>query len=246
MTLYAPADIAVGRSLLYLNYAYDLQGITLVAAECTFMLRTYSIWGRSRQILIILLSSLVVRLGLSSIFSLELMVDLQAILVPAIYVLTSYNSSMIISEPPIPNITSCYNFAESRIIVVAYVLLVVGECEEILILTMYRSIKYYHRSDNPLLKILIRHNIFYLACGLVFSLSVILTMVFLPDVYGDMVSNLQVTIHALLVTRMHRELWMSDRAEQVTMDDISLATMFIAPGSQDADPSDRLLDIAPS
>ncbi|OAX31240.1 hypothetical protein K503DRAFT_105213 [Rhizopogon vinicolor AM-OR11-026] len=152
---------------------------------------------------------------------------------------------MIISEPPIPNITSCYDVAESRIIVIAYVLLVVGEFE-ILIFTIYRSIKHYQSlgSDNPLLKILIRHNIFYFACGLVFSLSVILTLAFLPDVYGDMVSNLQVMIHALLVTRMHLELWKSDRAKQVMLEDISLAMMYPASGNQDADPSDHVLVIA--
>ncbi|OAX31757.1 hypothetical protein K503DRAFT_750456 [Rhizopogon vinicolor AM-OR11-026] len=130
----------------------DLQRVILVAAECMFMLRTYSIWRRSRQVLIILMGSLI------------------AILVPTIYVLTSYNSSMMISEPPIPTITGCYNVTESRIIAVAYVLLVVGELEKILIFmfTIYRSIKHYRSlgSDNPLLKILIRHNIFYLACGL--------------------------------------------------------------------------------
>ncbi|KAJ8582589.1 hypothetical protein M405DRAFT_558204 [Rhizopogon salebrosus TDB-379] len=296
MTLYAPADIAIGHSLLYLNYAYVavtvawvydyiitfddeleflrksrwgtfkilyllcrylpfallaadtyqvlqpalplsqcgiyfdlnsyLAGITLVAAECMFILRTYSIWGRSGEILIILMGSLA------------------AILVPVIYVITSFNSSMIISEPPIPNITSCYNVSESKVIVVAYVLLVVGELE-ILLFTVYRSINHYQSlgGDNPLLKILIQHNIFYFACGLAFSLTVILTLGFLPDVYGDMTSNLQVMIHALLVTRMHLRLWKSDRARKFLLDDIPLAIVYPAPGNQDAD---HVLYIAPT
>ncbi|OJA21352.1 hypothetical protein AZE42_10445 [Rhizopogon vesiculosus] len=71
-------------------------------------------------------------------------------------------------------------------------------------------------------------------------------MAFLPDVYGDMVSKYVVTIHALLVTHMHLGLWKSDRAKQVMLDDISLAIMYPAPGNQDADPSDHVLDIAPS
>jgi len=54
-----------------------LEGITLVAAECMFILRTYSIWGRSIEILIILMGSLA------------------AIMVPVIYVMTSFNSSTI-------------------------------------------------------------------------------------------------------------------------------------------------------
>jgi len=81
------------------NVGYYLESASCsrrnIAPAGMFMLRTYSIWGRSRQILIILLGSLVVRLGLSSILPLELMVNLQAILVPIIYVFTSYGSSII-------------------------------------------------------------------------------------------------------------------------------------------------------
>jgi len=45
---------------------------------------------------------------------------------------------------------------------------------------------------------------------------------------------------------MHLELWKSDRAKQVMLEDISLAIMYPAPGNQDADTSDHILDIAPS
>jgi len=126
-------------------------------------------------------------------------------------------------------------------------LLVVGELE-ILLFTLYRSIKHYQSlgSDNLLLKILVQHNIFYFACGLVFSLAVILTVGLLPDVYGDMTSNLQVMMHALLVTRMHLGLWKSDRARTFLLDDIPLAILYPTPGNQDADPSDHVLYIAPT
>ncbi|KAG1790200.1 uncharacterized protein HD556DRAFT_1393246 [Suillus plorans] len=187
-----------------------LEGITLVAAEWMFILRTYAIWGRSKRILIILLGSFF------------------AILIPVIYILTSFGNSVTISEPPIPNITSCYNVEESRIIVVAYVLLVIAEFE-ILSFTLYRSIKHYRSltNDNHLLNILIQHNIFYFICGLFFSLLVILTIALLPSVYGDMASNLQVTVHSLLVTRMHLELWRSDRAQRFVLvdDNIALDTL---------------------
>ncbi|KAG1776870.1 hypothetical protein EV702DRAFT_1107117 [Suillus placidus] len=176
-----------------------------------FILRTYAIWGRSRRILIILMCSFV------------------ANLIPAVYIITSYNNSQTISEPPIPNITSCYNVGESRIIVVAYVLLVVTE-SEILFFTLYRSIKH-HKSfarGNHLLNILIQHNIFYFICGLVFSLLVMLTTGLLPFIYGDMFSNLQSMVHALLITRMHLELWKSDRAAHAqgfVLNDIALDTL---------------------
>ncbi|KAG1745273.1 hypothetical protein EDB19DRAFT_2023735 [Suillus lakei] len=211
-----------------------LEGITLVAAECMFILRTYAIWGRSRRILIILLCSFV------------------AILIPVFYIMTSFGNSVQLSEPPIPNITSCYNFGESRIIVAAYILLIVGEFE-IMFFTLYRSIKHYKSlaNENHLLSILIQHNIFYFICGLVFSLLVILTIGLLPCVYGDMTSkryqSLQVTVHALLVTRMHLELWKSDRAQGfVTVDDIALDTLHqLTPRSRDDDWRGNVLDIGP-
>ncbi|KAG1779231.1 hypothetical protein EV702DRAFT_1044154 [Suillus placidus] len=89
-----------------------LQGITFAAAECVFILRTYAIWGRSRMILIILMCSCA------------------ANFIPVVYIITVYNNSITIFEPPIPNITSCYNVSESRIIVAAFVLLVVFEFAE--------------------------------------------------------------------------------------------------------------------
>lgn len=207
-----------------------LEGITLVAAECMFILRTYAIWGRSRKILIILLCCFT------------------AILIPVVYILISFGNSITISEPPIPNITSCYNVGESRIIVAAYVLLVVGEFE-IICFTLYRSIKHYKSlaSDNPLLNTLIQHNIFYFVCGFFFSLLVILAIGFFASVYGDMASNLQVTVHALLVTRMHLELWKSDRAQRFALVDdmIALNPLAQTSRSRDNDWRGNVLDIGP-
>ncbi|KAG2142463.1 hypothetical protein DEU56DRAFT_900494 [Suillus clintonianus] len=300
MTLYTPAEIAVGHSLLNLNYAYVsatviwvydyiikfddelaylrksrwgavkmlylvcrylpfvllatdtyqvlqpalplslcetyfvmnswLEGITLVTAESMFISRTYAIWGRSRRILIILTCSAV------------------AIMIPVGYLMTNFGNSTEITEPPIPNITSCYNVGGSRIIVVAYVLLVVGEFE-ILCFTLYRSIKHYKglTSRNHLLSILIQHNIFYFICGLVFSLLLILTLGFLPLVYGDMISNVQATVHALLITRMHLELWKSDRGRGLVLgDSIALDTWQQTPRSRDEDWCGDVLEIGPS
>jgi hypothetical protein len=205
-----------------------LEGITLVAAECMFILRTYAIWGRNRRILITLLCSFAV------------------ILIPVIYILFSFGNSITISDPPIPNITSCYNVGESRIVIAAYILLVVGEFE-IISFTLYRSIRHYKSlaNDNPLLNILVQHNIFYFVCGLFFSLLVILTIGLLPSVYGDMASNLQVTIHPLLVIRMHLELWKSDRAQGFVLHDIALNTLDQASRSRDNDWRGNVLDIRP-
>ncbi|KIJ66648.1 hypothetical protein HYDPIDRAFT_26084 [Hydnomerulius pinastri MD-312] len=231
-----------------------LEGITLVSSECMFILRTYAIWERNRRVLLILMCSFF------------------AFLIPVIFIMTKYDSSTIITEPPVPNITSCYNAGQNDVIVVAYVLLVVAELgmaclhffqifpiysriAEILLFTLYRSIKHYqdHGGRSQLLHILIQHNIFYFACGLFFSLLVILSIAFLPvclafntgflmisdistikDPYGDMTSNLQVTIHALLVTRMHLDLWKADRTHYVAnYSDIPLPSLHLHPAPED-------------
>ncbi|KAH7930236.1 hypothetical protein BV22DRAFT_1055566 [Leucogyrophana mollusca] len=186
-----------------------LEGVILVSSECMFILRTYAIWERNRRILTVLLCSFF------------------AILIPVVYVMINYDSSTVVTSPPVPNISSCYNAGQSHVIVVAYILLVVAELE-ILLFTLYRAIRHFRhpRGGSHLMNILIQHNIFYFSCGLIFSLLVILTIALLPDPYGDMTSNLQVAIHALLVTRMHLELWKSDRAQiDIDFTDIALSRL---------------------
>ncbi|KAG2347913.1 hypothetical protein BDR05DRAFT_591964 [Suillus weaverae] len=156
--------------------------------------------------------------------------------IPVVYIITVYNNSITIFEPPIPNITSCYYVSESRIIVAAFVLLVVFEFE-ILFLTLYRSIKH-HRSlasNSHLLNILIQHNILYFICGFVCSLLVMLFVGLLPFMYSDLITNVQVTVHALLITRMHLELWKSDRPQEIDLDDITLDTFHQATRRHDED-----------
>ncbi|KAG1823527.1 uncharacterized protein BJ212DRAFT_687582 [Suillus subaureus] len=108
-------------------------------------------------------------------------IDHSVVFLRLVYILISFGNSITITEPPIPNITSCYNVDESRVIVAAYVLLVVAEFE-IICFTLYRSIKYYKSlaNDNHLINTLIQHNIFYFICGFFFSLLVILAIGFFP------------------------------------------------------------------
>jgi hypothetical protein len=86
-------------------------------------------------------------------------------------------------QSPIPEITSCYTSKTGHIVFVAYILLVIGEtgtshdtcvsprssiCIEILGLMLYHSWILYREHERiiHLVQILIRHNIFYFACGL--------------------------------------------------------------------------------
>ncbi|OAX37048.1 hypothetical protein K503DRAFT_771899 [Rhizopogon vinicolor AM-OR11-026] len=86
--------------------------------------------------------------------------------------------------------------------------LVIGEIET-LSLMLYHSRKLYGGSGHiiPLVRILIRHNIFYFTCGLFSSTIVVAIILTAPAAYFDVASELQIVLHVILATRMHRELW---------------------------------------
>jgi hypothetical protein len=89
----------------------------------------------------------------------------------------------VVLQSPIPEITSCYTSETGHVVIVAFILLVIGEtgtfhntcvsphssiCIEILGLMLYHSWILYREPERiiPLVQILIRHNVFYFTCGL--------------------------------------------------------------------------------
>ncbi|KAG0702478.1 hypothetical protein DFH29DRAFT_875138 [Suillus ampliporus] len=88
-------------------------------------------------------------------------------LISMLVTMALFNASTIGLPSPIPQVTSCYINKDGRILIVAYMLLVIGELE-ILSFTLYHSWKLYKETgnDSPLVRILIRHNVSYFACGL--------------------------------------------------------------------------------
>ncbi|KAG1872159.1 hypothetical protein F4604DRAFT_788056 [Suillus subluteus] len=101
--------------------------------------------------------------------------------------------------------------AKSSVIAV-YCLLVAGELE-ILVFVLYRAFESHGgwKIENRLMRGLIHHNLLYFSCSFAFSLCVILATVFLPFPVVHMIAETQVVALSLLVTRMHRDFWRSDR-----------------------------------
>ncbi|OAX34057.1 hypothetical protein K503DRAFT_786051 [Rhizopogon vinicolor AM-OR11-026] len=173
-----------------------LGGVIVFAAESIFFMRAYAIWDRSRWILWVFIVSVIL------------------ILTPIVAILVEYNASTTVTDELAPGISGCSKTGEGSIIFVVYVLIVICETE-ILLLTLYRAIvKYQHRRQGTnVLKTLIQHNIFYYACGLIHDLRDHLGITDLIGVqasYSDIASSTQIAAHAILVTRMHRELWRSN------------------------------------
>lgn len=164
--------------------------------------------------------------------------NIAIILVPVAVILTLGNSSSTITQSPIPKVASCYNSKQGRIGIFAYVLLVIGEIE-ILAFMLYHSWKLYrseYGNHLPLVRILVRHNIFYFTCGLLSSTMVVAIMCTLPASYGDVASELQFLIHGIIATRMHRELYdTAHRTEESSTGNVSLPLVF-APASLDMQP----------
>ncbi|KAG1887381.1 hypothetical protein F4604DRAFT_1900253 [Suillus subluteus] len=182
-------------------------GIILLCAESLFMQRVLAVTGRRWLIACC---------------------NVVLFLVPLVVTLILYNSSSTIVQSPIPKVASCYSSKQSHIVIVAYGLLVIVEIE-ILSFMLYQSWKLYreHGNDLPLVRVLVRHNMFYFACGLLFSTMAVVAAVALLASYADAVSDLQFVIHGILATRMHRELYnTAHHTEETSAGNISLPLVF--------------------
>jgi len=192
----------------YVQFSLFAGTTIVICAELMFLVRTYALWHRSRAALVIIL------------------VNFTAFLVPLIVILVLFDSG--ITMIPISSITSCIADAQSDVLVWAYVIFVIGETE-ILLSTVYQAVRYYRGvgGGNRLLAILVQNNVFYFCCSLASSVTVVSTMYSSPGPYNTLLATLQAVIHGILVTRMHRSLWNSDRKNEnpSNANDISLPTM---------------------
>ncbi|KAG2343292.1 hypothetical protein BDR05DRAFT_963242 [Suillus weaverae] len=192
------------------NIANTYVGIVLMlCAECIFVIRAYAVWERGRWFAAVEIFAVV------------------AYLVPISFSLQQFNSR--VPEPCwIPGISGYLDAETSSRIFVAFGLLATAELQTLLLL-LYRAVKYHGNRgiNNRLIRGLMKDNLLYCGCGFVFSLSVILTTFFLPFPVGHLVAECQVVVQALLVTRMHRNFWRTDRASCGIATDISLTTWMV-------------------
>ncbi|KIK43304.1 hypothetical protein CY34DRAFT_11827 [Suillus luteus UH-Slu-Lm8-n1] len=201
--------------------------LIIVSAESIFFVRTYIIWDRSKRILW------------------AFIISIMFLLTPIVGILVKYNSSIIgkgssysvnylvnirassVTNWIGPGILGCSKTGETSAVLYVYVLMVIAELE-ILCLTLYRAIVNYRRERGAnVLRVLVQHNIFYFGCGVASSVVLIVVIATFPASYSDLVSSVQITVHAALVTRMHRALW-GYNEDYAHADEFSLTT-FSAP-----------------
>lgn len=185
--------------------------LSVICSESFFVLRTYALWNNNRILLVVMLSTFLAFLIASVSIAF-------AITVPATYATST-----------IPGITGCYQSSTSFRLFIPFLLLCAFELG-LMILTLLRAIQSWRMTNSRLYIVLLKHNIFFYACGLVFSVANIFTSLLLPYSYHSMLHDFQFIILAILATRMHQHLWqMSQRAHgSGTLTDIPMSDMLPA------------------
>ncbi|KAG2060910.1 hypothetical protein BDR06DRAFT_1016872 [Suillus hirtellus] len=210
-TLEKDPSLSMCQTLYSMN---SYLGIVIIAsAESIFFVRTYVIWGRSKWVLW------------------TFIVSVTFLLTPIVGILVKYNSSTIITNRVPTGVPGCFKTGETSAVLYVYVLMIIAELE-ILCLTLYQAIARYRRERSAnVLRILVQHNIFYFLCGVGSSGVLIVAIAIFPPSYSDLVSSIQITVHAALVTRMHRALWRYN-ADYAHPDEFSLTTFSAPPPLQ--------------
>lgn len=170
--------------------------ISLTCSECFFVLRTYVLWSNNKLVLYAMLSILF-----------AVMASFVGIWFNAVATSRYFSTSAI---PGIPGIPGCYRTSSNANLYLPFILLFVFQLG-LVSLTLIRTIRNWRITRSPLYAALVKHNIFYYACGLLFSaLNFIVPMIFPNSPYHSFLEDFEVFILAILATRMHLHLWHID------------------------------------
>lgn len=205
LTRYMPFLLFVGH--LYLNFIPDdnpdkcqminnicscFSLISVICSECFFIIRTYALWNNNKFVLAAMLTAFL------------------AVVAASVGVLFTATANAPFETSTISGITGCYQSAGSDELFVPFILLFALELG-LISLTLVRAIQSWRTARYPLYDVLLKHNIFYYACGLFFSMANVLTSLLLQYAYNGMLQDFQLIILAILATRMHLHLWHVDQ-----------------------------------
>lgn len=180
------------KCLMLDNVCSSLSLLSIICSESFFILRTYALWNNNRIVLAALLTAFLA-VGIASVglfFGLSGTVPFKTSLVPGI--------------------TGCYRPSGGIGFYVPFVLLSALELG-LISLTLVRALQTWRTTNTHLFTVLLKHNIFYYACGLFCSVVNILTSLLLQHAYNAMFQDFQFVILTILATHMHLHLWHMDR-----------------------------------
>lgn len=180
------------RCQVVISINASLSTISVVCSELFFVLRIYALWNNNRIVLAAILSALF------AVAVVSLIAD----------VLTVGNS---VTINVIPTITGCYRALHGVQGSITFLLIFAFQLG-LVSLTIIRAVQNWRVFNSPLYEVLVKHNIFYYACGLLLSaLNILTLMLFSQTAYSLVCEVPQYFVLAILATRMHRNLWQIER-----------------------------------
>ncbi|KAG2147681.1 hypothetical protein DEU56DRAFT_133945 [Suillus clintonianus] len=188
--------------------------ISIVCSECFFILRTYVLWNQNKVVLV------------------AMILTFAGVIVGSMVALFSSTATAPFETSSISGITGCYQSSGSAGLFVPFLLLFGLELM-LISLTLTCAVRNWRTTHNRLYVVLLKHNVFYYACGLFFSAVNVLTSLLLDYAYSGMFQDFQFIIHAILATRMHLHLWHADRNRHCNdFDSISLSQFAPVPHTE--------------
>ncbi|KAG1835993.1 hypothetical protein DFJ58DRAFT_192568 [Suillus subalutaceus] len=181
-----------GKCRVFENIDTGVGMVSAIFSECFFILRTYVLWNKNRILLAAMLSTFLTFVGASIGIAFTTTA-------PAAYATSA-----------IPGITGCYRSSTSFPLLIPTLLLSVFELG-LMILTLIRAIQNWRINPSRLYLVLVNHSISYYACGLLFSVMNIFTLLLLQYSYHTLLYDFQFMILTILATRMHLHLWQVNR-----------------------------------
>lgn len=185
-------DESPDRCLMLDNICSSLSLLSILCSESFFVLRTYALWNNNKIVLIALITTFFA----AGIASVSLFFGL--------------GGNVPFQTSSIPGITGCYRPSDGIGFFVPFVLLFALELG-LISLTLVRALQTWRTANTHLFTVLLKHNIFYYACGLFCSVVNILTSLLLHHAYSAMFQDFQFIVLAILATHMHLHLWHMDR-----------------------------------
>ncbi|KAG2127644.1 uncharacterized protein EDB93DRAFT_201277 [Suillus bovinus] len=181
-----------GKCRVLDNIELDLGVVLVICSECFFIFRTYVLWEKNRILLAAMLSTLFISL------------------VASFGITSTAAAAAAYATSAVPGITGCYRKSSNYRLFIPFILLFVFELG-LLMLTLIRAIHDWRTNQNRLYAVLVNHNVFYYACGLLFSVANIITSLVLQYFCHSVSYDFQFIILAILATRMHLHLWQTNQ-----------------------------------
>ncbi|KAG1777699.1 hypothetical protein EV702DRAFT_218028 [Suillus placidus] len=156
--------------------------IGTVAAESLLFVRTYTLWGRNRVLLVALL---LLALGC----------------VAGCGVVGASTLSLFKYQDPPLTTSGCYQAQRIAIFAVSYALLALAETV-ILSLNVFQAWHHRQRQGSRLITHLYWDGIIYVLCILAMTMANIVVIGFLPSEYAESINTLQAVLHSVLSSRL--------------------------------------------